>query len=152
MFLTRSAQALHFAGLDETERVFRTTLLPQGYPEGRPLHPAYPGGHGTVAGACATILKALFQEDQPVPDVVLPAEDGTKLEARADLGLTVGGELNKLAYNIAVGRTFSGIHYRSDSVQGMLLGERVAVTLPEDFPGYAFTGFGGERITIVKRG
>ena len=69
-------------------------------------------------------------------------------------------ELNKLAYNVAVGRSFAGIHYRSDSVQGLLLGERVAVrllrdlieTLPEDFPGYVLTGFGGERIEIAKRG
>ncbi len=168
LYLTRSGQAkyplhpqaLNFEGLEEIEKAFGTTLLPQAYPEGCPLHPAYPGGHGTVAGACTTVLKALFEEDQPVPDVVLPVEDGTKLEPRPDLGLTVGGELNKLAYNIAVGRTFAGIHYRSDSVQGLLLGERVAVrllrdlieTLPEDFPGYGFTGFDGQRIEIVKRG
>jgi hypothetical protein len=37
-------------------------LLPQGFPEGSPLHPSYGAGHATVAGACVTILKAFFDE------------------------------------------------------------------------------------------
>jgi hypothetical protein len=32
-------------------------FLSQAFPEGSPTHPAYPTGHGTVAGACITILK-----------------------------------------------------------------------------------------------
>ncbi len=39
-------------------------LLPQAYPEGCPLHPSYPQGHGTVAGACSAMLKAFFDETQ----------------------------------------------------------------------------------------
>ena len=34
-------------------------LLSQAFPEGSPTHPAYPTGHGTVAGACITVLKFL---------------------------------------------------------------------------------------------
>src|SRR3984893_9513447 len=37
-----------------------TYFLPQAFPEGSPQHPSYPEGHGTMAGACATILKAAF--------------------------------------------------------------------------------------------
>lgn len=151
-------QLLNSGALEETEKSFGTALLPQAYPEGCPLHPAYPGGHGTVAGACTTILKALFDESQPLPDIVVPGEDGTTLVPRPDLGLTVGGELNKLAVNVALGRSFAGIHYRSDGIEGILLGEQVAIrllqdlveTLPEDFAGYSFTGFRGKPITIQK--
>jgi hypothetical protein len=35
-------------------------LLPQAFPEGSPTHPAYPTGHGTVAGACITVLKFFY--------------------------------------------------------------------------------------------
>src|ERR1035441_1426034 len=35
-------------------------LLSQAFPEGSPAHPAYPTGHGTVGGACITILKFFF--------------------------------------------------------------------------------------------
>src|SRR5262249_48521469 len=37
-------------------------LLPQAYPEAGPQHPSYPSGHATMAGACATILKAAFAD------------------------------------------------------------------------------------------
>jgi hypothetical protein len=37
-----------------------TYFLPQAFPEGSPQHPSYPQGHATMAGACATILKAAF--------------------------------------------------------------------------------------------
>ena len=41
-----------------------TRLLPMAFPEGSPMHPAYGAGHATVAGACVTILKAFFKEDE----------------------------------------------------------------------------------------
>jgi hypothetical protein len=40
---------------------------------------------------------------------------------------TVGGELNKLAANVALGRDTAGVHWRSDGVEGLNLGEGVAV-------------------------
>ena len=46
--------------------------------------------------------------------------------------MTVGGELNKLAANIAMGRNFAGIHYRADADHGMRLGERVAIACLQD--------------------
>ncbi len=43
--------------------LYGTYLLPQAYPEGSPTHPSYPAGHAVISGACATILKAFFDED-----------------------------------------------------------------------------------------
>ncbi|CAN0336947.1 unnamed protein product, partial [Scytosiphon promiscuus] len=43
--------------------------------------------------------------------------------------LTFEGEINKLAVNVAFGRQMCGVHYRTDSVEGLLLGEIIAVRL-----------------------
>ena len=43
--------------------------------------------------------------------------------------MTVGGELNKLAANIALGRNIAGVHWRSDYTESIVLGEEVAVKL-----------------------
>ncbi|MCC6362187.1 MAG: hypothetical protein IT165_01610 [Bryobacterales bacterium] len=54
-------------------------LLPQAYPERTPLHPSYPGGHGTVADACPVILKTLFDESALMADCVHASADGLSL-------------------------------------------------------------------------
>src|SRR5258705_4787428 len=95
-------------------------LLPMAFPEGSPTHPAYGGGHATVAGACVTILKAWFDESFVIPDPVVPNHQGTALVAYTGpdaRSLTVGGELNKVAANIAIRRNIAGIHCRTDSNQ-----------------------------------
>jgi hypothetical protein len=134
----------------------RTYLLPQAYPEGAPLHPAYGAGHATVAGASATILKALFDETFPISNPVVPASDGLSLLPYRGPELSVGGELNKLASNIAMGRNFGGIHWRSDYAESMKLGEAVAIsvlrdqrlTYRENFKGLTFTKFDGSKVTV----
>lgn len=66
------------------------------YAEGSPLHPSYGQGHGTIAGACATILKAFFDEDQKIVNPAVPNRDGTALEPYTGPDhdqLTLGGEL-----------------------------------------------------------
>ncbi|WP_240676944.1 vanadium-dependent haloperoxidase [Actinacidiphila soli] len=105
-------------------------LLPQAFPEGSPAHPAYGAGHATVAGACVTILKAWFDEAHVLADPVVPASDGTSLVPYTgpDAGrLTVGGELNKVAANIAIGRNMGGVHWRTDYSESVRLGEEVAI-------------------------
>lgn len=84
-------------------------LLPLAYPEGCPVHPSYPAGHAVVAGACATMLKAFFDEQFEIPDPVTCDADGPELTAYKGT-LRVGGELNKLASNIALARDAAGIH------------------------------------------
>jgi hypothetical protein len=107
-------------------------LLPQGFPEGSPMSPAYQAGHSTVAGACTTVLKAWFNESFVLPDPVVPNEDGTRLvpyEGPDKDRITVGGELNKLAANIGAGRSTGGVHYRSDNTEAFTLGEEIAIKM-----------------------
>jgi len=138
-----------------------TFLLPQMYPEASPAHPAYPSGHATVAGACTTVIKAVFDDLQnfarhldrnnqpdsktkvarPHPDsetrlvsIQGEANDTHRLEDSREImsKMTVGSELDKLASNIALGRNFGGVHYRQDGDEGILLGENVAIKYLQD--------------------
>ena len=126
------------------------------YPEGCPTHPSYPAGHAAVAGACATVLKAFFDETREIPNPVVADAEGTTLLPWRGAPLTVGGELDKLAANIALGRGAAGVHYRSDSVAGRRLGEEVAMqalrelraTCPERIDAFTFTGFDGVRTRV----
>jgi len=113
------------AVIDRVEADHGSALLPQAYPEGSPTHPAYPAGHAGIAGACGGLLKALFDGDAVVDTVVRPTRDGQELES-VDVSLTVEEELNKLQFNHYLGRNWAGIHYRSDGIDGHVLGERVA--------------------------
>ena len=136
-----------------------TYLLPQAYPEGCPLHPSYPSGHATVAGACSVMLKAFFDETQILTNCIQASSDGLSLLPFNGTALTVGGEINKLAFNVAMGRDFAGIHYRSDAEAGLMLGEEVAIamlqdlvlTLTEDFAGFQFTRLDGTPVSISRR-
>jgi hypothetical protein len=135
-----------------------TRLLPVAFPEGCPTHPAYPAAHATNAGACATILKAFFHEDYVIPKPVQTTAEGTAVEPWEGPALTLGNEINKLANNIALGRDAAGVHYPSDSRQGLLVGEEQAIgllcdysrTYHERFAGFVFTKFDGQHITIVN--
>jgi len=134
---------------------FGSYLLPQAFPEGCPTHPAYGSGHATVAGACVTILKAFFDESFVLADPVVASADGTGLLPYVGPDLTVGGELNKVAANIATGRNAAGIHWRTDFSEGLLLGEQVALGILEEQKlahnqpfTYTLTRFDGTTITI----
>lgn len=111
-----------------------TYLLPLAFAEGSPIHPSYGAGHATVAGALATILKAFFPGEQLIEDPVVATPDGLSLvpwepTIERDVRLTVEGEINKLASNIALGRDFAGVHWRSDYSESILLGEQVAISI-----------------------
>jgi hypothetical protein len=131
-------------------------LLPQAYPEGCPTHPSYPAGHAAIAGACATVLKAFFDESYVIPQPVVPSSDGLSLAAWTGEPLTAGNELDKLASNVAIGRDFAGLHWRSDAAAGIRLGEAVAIDLLRErkvlsnelFTGFSFRSFDGERLTV----
>ena len=147
---------LNSRALNATVQASGGALLPQAFVEGCPLHPSYPAGHAVVAGACATVLKALFEETDLVSGAVTPSDDGLSLIPDDSVALTLGGELNKLAFNIPMARDWAGIHYRSDADAGLALGEAVAIafirdnagTFTETFPGFQFTSFEGTPVTI----
>ncbi|MGG5818767.1 hypothetical protein [Falsiroseomonas sp. HW251] len=134
-----------------------TCLLSQNSPDGSPVFSAYPGGGASVAGAAATVLKAFFDEARVVENPMQPdPRDPTRLVPYAGPPLTVGGELNKLAANLAMGRNWMGIHWWSDMAASMVLGEEVVISLLRDehatyreaFDGFSFTRFDGTRVTV----
>jgi hypothetical protein len=147
---------LNSSVLGEVFRKQGTYLLPMAFPEGSPTHPAYASGHATVAGACTTVLKAFFDESWVIPNPVEVSDDGMSLLPYHGPPLTVGGELNKLAANVAHGRNMTGVHWRTDATEGMRLGEQVALRLlqeehscfNEDFKGLSLTRFDGTTITV----
>jgi hypothetical protein len=114
----------------------KSYFLSQAFPEGSPTHPAYPTGHGTIAGACITILKFFFDGGFILPNPVVPLNTGesTAPYSGPDAAtLTVNGELNKLAHNISFGHgILAGIHWRSDTDTSIQLGEAVALSLLQD--------------------
>jgi len=138
------ADVLNSAAVARTFSQYGTYLLPQAFPEGSPTHPCYPTGHGTVAGACITLLKFFFNGAQRIRplltargrDVFVPSTDGLSLNTynggdRDDLDLN--GELAKLAFNISSGHGIhAGIHFRSSTYWSILLGEQVALGILRD--------------------
>ena len=108
-------------------------LLPMAFAEGSPMHPSYGAGHATVAGACVTILKAFFDHGHVLPQPYVTSRTGTGLESvDHSLGLTVEGELNKLAANISIGRDWAGVHFFTDYYESARLGEQIAIGILEE--------------------
>ena len=157
--------------------------LPMAYSSGSPAHPSYGAGHATVAGACITVLKAWFDDGLPFqnlfvqtttggpqePDggvsaIVEPDAQGSKYLPEyygSDVAqMTIGGELNKLAANVAFGRSMGGVHWRSDNTRSLRLGEMLAVRmmsdqikgLPEQNASFSFKSFDGIVTTIASDG
>jgi len=102
------------------------------------------------------MLKAFFNESFVIPNPVQASTDGLSLLPYTGPPLTVGGELNKLAANVGIGRDTAGVHWRTDAVEGMKLGEAVAISIIRDysdtynevFKGFSLTKFDGTTITI----
>lgn len=65
-----------------------------------------------------------------------PAEDVHDLlevvPDQAPESLTINGELNKLAANIAIGRNMAGVHFYTDYYDSLRMGERLAVGILEE--------------------
>lgn len=133
-----------------------TLFLPMAFSAGSPAHPAYGAGHATVAGACVTVLKAWFDEDAILRDVIAFSQTSQRrkdpgtlqglLQPGARISgedfcppqdyagndadkITVGGELNKIASNVAMGRSMGGVHWRSDNTRSLRLGEKIAIEI-----------------------
>lgn len=78
--------------------------------------------------------------------------------------LTIEGELNKLAQNVAMGRSMGGVHWRSDNTRSMVLGEALAAEILADIttdanekPSFEFRTFarkadGQPKKVLIKQG
>jgi hypothetical protein len=143
-------------GLARIKAAKGTWLLPQAYPEGCPTHPAYPAAHAVNAGACATVLKAFLDDGLVIPAPMEATSDGRRLEPWLGQPLTLGDEIDKLAANIALARDAAGVHFRSDSIEGLKLGESVGIALLSDqsrtyneaFDGFLLRRLNGTRIRV----
>ena len=150
---------LNSQALQQSFSKYGSYLLSQAFPEGSPTHPAYPTGHGTVGGACITLLKFFFDGNYVIPNPMVPTSDGLSLVPYTgpDAGeITVNGELNKLASNVTFGHGIhAGIHWRSDSDSSLRLGEAFAISVLQDRArsynekfSVSFTKFDGTTATI----
>jgi hypothetical protein len=137
---TPDANVFNSKALAASHAKYGSYLLSQPFPEGSPTHPAYPTGHGTVGGACITLLKFFFDGAAPLNNPQMPTYDGTALApwtgqpgAGETGSLKVNGELHKLARNITFGHgVHGGIHWRSDSDASIQLGEAAAISFLHD--------------------
>lgn len=159
-------------GLPENDR---NLLLPMAFSDGSPMHPSFGSSHATVAGACVTVLKAIFRThagdgtlvtlgDAGAPAAFVPAPGGHSLVEATRVGdelssLTLNGELNKLAANVSAGGHAAGVHFYSDYFDSVRMGERIAVgLLSEQLSGYAertkmsLETFDGDTLTIAGDG
>jgi hypothetical protein len=97
-------------------------------------------------------------EDFVIPKPMQANADGSALEPWQGQDLTLGHEIDKLASNISLGRDAAGVHYRSDGIQGLLIGEDQAIgmlrdysrTYNEQFDGFVLTKLDGKKIRILK--
>ena len=103
-----------------------------------------------------TVIKACLDESYVLPEPVTASADGLSLTSWKGADLTVEGELDKLAANIIFGRNFAGLHWRSDALEGLRLGEEVAIRVLEEmsltgnelFAGWSLKRFDGRRVTV----
>ena len=178
-FQSAAAKHLHQTGN-------KNYYLPIAFTAGAPPHPAYGAGHATVAGACVTVLKAWLAEKtylkshltanpQRSPYSGAPANESPVVISVADAtgqltpyvgadvnDITVEGELNKIACNVAMGRSMGGVHWRTDNTRSLRLGEQIAAELlrseSTDYaerggpakmaPVWSFTSFNGNDVLI----
>lgn len=164
------ADVLTSAVLPRILATFGSHLMPVAFPEGSPTHPCYTGGHSTVSGACATMIKFFIDGKTKLrplllaagSDIKQPTSDGLSLVnyTGADRdSIDINGELSKLAFNIPFGHgVHSGIHFRSSNYWGILLGEMVALSVLQDrAKGYNepftinITKFDGTTATITNQ-
>lgn len=77
----------------------------------------------------------------------------------SDAGLmTVGGELNKIASNVAMGRSMGGVHWRTDNTRSLRLGEAIAIEIlrkrsqeyAERPVSFTFRAFDGHTVRIAN--
>jgi len=90
----------------------------------------------------------------PIPQQVSPGLGGLTPYVGK---LSVEGELNKLASNVAMGRSMGGVHWRSDNTRSLRLGEAVAVEILRkrtleyaETASFSLRSFDGRRIAIAR--
>ena len=121
----------------------------------------------TIMDTPSQVPAGLFPEERQLADLGYtgiyepdPDCDGIVLREVGDTdGLTIQGELDKLAANIAIGRDFAGVHFYTDYYESLRMGERISIgILQEQMLTYReplsmrLTTFDGERMMLIGTG
>ncbi|MBV2360021.1 bromoperoxidase [Thalassococcus sp. CAU 1522] len=128
-------------------RLFRdTAFLPVDLTRA-PLNPWDAAAHGVVAGALATLVKAVFDTMRPT-HLRMVAANGPSTD--------ITQEIDRLAAQIALGRSASAAYFGAESHQDLRLGEAIAMqVMRESFEadneqaGLAFTDFDGKAVQLL---
>ncbi len=95
------------------------------------MHPSYP----PLKGGCCLCdgHEVNFQRNRHYfVHRDFASNDGTTLIPYLDTTLTIGGEINKLAFNVPMGRGLGRVNYRSDIAAGHMIGEEAAICFLQD--------------------
>lgn len=101
--LNTAFEAKYFFGQPRPEEIVGYNMT--AYPEGCPPHPAYPAGHGAVAGATCATIETYFDLTEEQAEMV-------RLSCR----------------QFAHFRTFAGVHYAEDNEAGLIIGYYAAAS------------------------
>jgi hypothetical protein len=86
---------------------------------GAPPHPEYPSGHGCLTGAEAEVLTSFLGTNQIDIDLTSTAPNLLQPQRHYE-------RANDLTREVMNARVWGGIHFRDATVQGMVLGRKVA--------------------------
>lgn len=119
-------------------------------------------------GAGAQIAPWCTKIEAPSPDTAYdPFQPHNRIPLTVAAGaedLTIEGELNKLAQNVAMGRSMGGVHWRTDNTRSLMLGEALAADILAEIstdanekPSFSFRTFarradGLPRKVMIERG
>lgn len=105
------------------QRFDSSLLLPLAGPERQHLNPSDLAAHAIVAGALATLLKAVFDTSSQ-----------TQLQAVGEQGpaLVLEDQVDRLAADVALLRCVSGGYFPAENVQDLRLGQAIALHLLRD--------------------
>jgi len=94
------------------------------YPEGSPNHPSWPAMHSAASAGSMWI---------PVVMDLTPAQLC---------------QVKLVDYGVSYGRTVAGVHYPSDNIVGLNLGQEIVA---RKLPRYLFNQYGGDIVTIREK-
>lgn len=110
-------------------------------PEWNNLHrhtyafPSYPSAHGTACAAAATVLADTFGDDEPFTMTTREVDAAGPFSGKIEMDPPSRSfpSFSAAAMECSLSRVYLGIHFRYDSVEGNLLGQRIGEYAVERF-------------------
>ena len=110
-------------------RMRENLMLPMTLRDDLPLHPSDAQAQGTVAGACVTILKAVYAGPFSGPSGHSRAGTGGPTNNMMPRRPGLSADLDKLASNVVLGRLVTGGYFHFENLNALRKGERIAIAL-----------------------